>query len=80
MNIRLMLEGKHEDMGRRKTGVMIECSNEPSWERERNQRLTLLEHVTQSLATHFDTDEAGLVENLLHLGRDEQASIVIWAC
>ena len=44
------------------------------------KRLTLLKHVTQSLATHFDTDEAGLVENLLHLGRDEQASIVIWAC
>ena len=44
---------------------------------KRKETLTLLKHVTQSLATHFDTDEPGLVENSLHLRRDDQVSVVL---
>lgn len=47
---------------------------------KRKETLTLLKHVTQSLATHFDTDEPGLVENSLHLRRDDQVSVVLWIC
>ena len=48
--------------------------------RGKKETPTRLEHVAQSLAAHFSTDEPGLVENILHLRRDEQASVELWAC
>lgn len=45
--------------------------------KEETETPTRLEHVAQSLAAHLNTNEPGLVENFLHLRRDEQASVVL---
>jgi len=59
-------------------------SERPDWveyrKRHRKETPTRLEHVAQSLAAQPNTNEPGLVENFLHLRRDEQASVVLWAC